>query len=362
VKKPVPPGQNALLHGRNAPDSGYSGLGTAAQYSQALNSIRYCVGTTKNPPPEENIIIYALDQYGARSADASVQVNIIAVNDPPVNTIPTFGAGVNANTPLTFFGNVSISDPDAGANPVQVSLTAEHGTMTLSKFSGLTFYTGDGIADLAMVFSGTISNINSALNQMSFMPDMDYIGSASLNIITEDLGNTGSGGPLFDNDTIPIAVWCTAPLIWTQPQNVSASDGDFVNFNVAAIGPGLTYQWHRNGVNIEGAISSHLTIQVTIDDDGTTYSVTVLNDCGEIESDSASLSVSLGYPSITLQPESQTVTIGSIVVFEVQATGGWLSYQWQFNGSDIPGETGPILILPDVQLEASGYYSVLVYT
>ena len=49
-----------------------------------------------------------------------------------------------------------------------------------------------------------------------------------------------------------------------------------------------------------------------------------------------------GLPAITSQPASQTVSAGQIATFSVVATGtGSLTYQWQRNGSNIPGATAP---------------------
>ncbi len=89
---------------------------------------------------------------------------------------------------------ISISDVDAGSSPVQVTLTATNGAVTLSGTTGLTFTTGDGTADAAMTFTGTISNINTALAGSSFLPTANVSGGASLQIVTNDQGNTGSGG------------------------------------------------------------------------------------------------------------------------------------------------------------------------
>ena len=54
---------------------------------------------------------------------------------------------------------------------------------------------------------GPIANINAALEGMTFDPTPDYNGAASVQIITDDQGNTGSGGPLTDDDeTVAITV------------------------------------------------------------------------------------------------------------------------------------------------------------
>ncbi len=114
------------------------------------------------------------------------------------------------DTPLTVsaenHNQISVSDLDAGSNPLQVMLTGTNGVMTLSQTVGLSFTVGDGTADDMMTFTGTIGDINAALNGLAFTPDANFTGAASLRIFTVDLGNTGSGGSLNDDDTLTIDV------------------------------------------------------------------------------------------------------------------------------------------------------------
>ena len=66
-------------------------------------------------------------------------------------------------------------------------------------------------------------------------------------------------------------------------------------------------------------------------------------------------------PVITAQPATQTVVAGSSVTFTVGVSGSYpLHYQWQFNGADIAGATGPALLLSSVQSTNAGAYSVTV--
>ena len=89
---------------------------------------------------------------------------------------------------------ISISDFDAGSNPVQVTLTATNGTLNLPQTTGLSFTTGDGTADTTMTFTGTVTDINTALDGMTFVATPGFVGTASVQIVTNDLGNTGTGG------------------------------------------------------------------------------------------------------------------------------------------------------------------------
>jgi hypothetical protein len=52
-------------------------------------------------------------------------------------------------------------------------------------------------------------------------------------------------------------------------------------------------------------------------------------------------------PQVTTQPANQTVTAGQTATFSVAASGtAPLSYQWQKNGTNIPGATGPSYTTP----------------
>ena len=144
---------------------------------------------------------------GAQTDTDTININIGGVNDPPVNSMPA-PPTVNQDTPLTMSGAgaIQISDVDAGSNPVQVALVATNGTMTLNGIAGLSFTLGDGTTDASMTFTGTISAINTSLNGMQFNPSPGFFGAASIQITTNDQGNTGSGGALQDQDTLTITV------------------------------------------------------------------------------------------------------------------------------------------------------------
>jgi len=66
-------------------------------------------------------------------------------------------------------------------------------------------------------------------------------------------------------------------------------------------------------------------------------------------------------PSIVSQPQDQSVVAGATVFFSVGvSTVGQTSYQWEFNGSDIPGQTKAVLVLKNVQPGQEGDYNVVV--
>ena len=66
-------------------------------------------------------------------------------------------------------------------------------------------------------------------------------------------------------------------------------------------------------------------------------------------------------PTITSQPQSLTVNTGSTATFTVSATGKPTpTYQWQFDGTTITGETNTSLVINNVQDINTGSYNVVV--
>ena len=72
--------------------------------------------------------------------------------------------------------------------------------------AGLAFTVVDGAADFTMTFSGTVAAINAALNGLTYTGNLNFAGPDTLNITTNDNGNTGSGGAQSDADGIAINV------------------------------------------------------------------------------------------------------------------------------------------------------------
>jgi alpha-tubulin suppressor-like RCC1 family protein len=68
-----------------------------------------------------------------------------------------------------------------------------------------------------------------------------------------------------------------------------------------------------------------------------------------------------GPPVIQVPPTNFTATVGNTATFSAAALGlAPLTYQWQFNGSNLPGANSSQLYLPNIQLSQAGNYSVVV--
>jgi len=149
-------------------------------------------------------------------------------------------------------------------------------------------------------------------------------------------------------------------VINTQPQGQTVMAGSTVSFDVNCqnLLP-LTYQWRKQGANVPGATNNPLILtNVTISQAGR-YSVVVSNSAGTVASGNALLKV---LPLvINSSPQSQTVFAGSTVSFAASCQSVLpLSYQWQLDGTNLPGANGNPLVLSNAMMSQAGTYSVLV--
>ncbi len=121
-----------------------------------------------------------------------------------MNTVPS-AQTVNEDTNLSFTG-LSVADVDAGAANVQTTVSAMNGTITPASGSGATI-TGSGTASAQI--TGTLTQVNAALNGLAYRGTANWNstrGTETLTVVTNDQGNTGTGGAKSDTDTVGITV------------------------------------------------------------------------------------------------------------------------------------------------------------
>ncbi|WP_197711187.1 hypothetical protein [Azospirillum brasilense] len=128
----------------------------------------------------------------------------------PVNDAPQITAGTTALATVkgaaVAVTGLSVSDVDAGALPMLVTLTAGHGTLTLAGAGWDAVITGNGTDSVTIRATlATINGLLGAANGLLYTANA-YTGADAIRIVVNDLGNGGAGGPLTATATIGVTV------------------------------------------------------------------------------------------------------------------------------------------------------------
>ena len=156
------------------------------------------------------------------------------------------------------------------------------------------------------------------------------------------------------------------PSFVQPPVSQTVGTGSNVNFTAVMAGtPPFSFQWALNGnvlvddgVHIVGSATASLTISNLTTADAGSYSLTVTNASGLVSA-SATLTV-LVAPTITQQPTGRSVPPGLPTVFTAGASGiPAPSYQWQLNGTNLPGATSLSYTNAGIGTNDLGFYQLV---
>jgi hypothetical protein len=153
-----------------------------------------------------------------------------------------------------------------------------------------------------------------------------------------------------------------SPVVVRQPWNHTVYAGHSAILSAGVVGaPPLSYQWQLNSTNVLGATNYFLTITNLQQSDGGRYCLAASNELGITISSNATLMVLTNPPILTWQPTNQIVFIGSNVTFVAAAAAGPapITYQWQFNKTNIDWATNLSLTLTNVQPVNQGIYNII---
>ncbi|MFM1767836.1 MAG: hypothetical protein RJA22_365 [Verrucomicrobiota bacterium] len=152
------------------------------------------------------------------------------------------------------------------------------------------------------------------------------------------------------------------PAVTVPPRNQIVATNGTASFSVSVCGtPPFTYQWRFQGSNLlAGATNATLTLTGVQPAQAGLYDVLVGNAAGSVLSAAATLVVQFP-PLITAQPQPATAIRDQSATFSVTAGGTPpFTYQWRFNGFQLPGATNHTLVVHPVRTNDAGPYSVLV--
>jgi alpha-tubulin suppressor-like RCC1 family protein len=212
-------------------------------------------------------------------------------------------------------------------------------------------------------------------NGVALLDDGRIAGSASNQLTLPNLLTNDSGAyqlvvtNLYGAATSQVAqlIVLLPPTILQPPVGTNVMIGQNAAFSVVAGGTApLAYQWYKNNQALTddghflGTATSLLTISNVLSTDQDSYSVTVSNLVGVTNSLAVPLAVPQP-PTINDDPISQSVPLGFPASFSLSVSGdASSSYQWQLNGTNIPGATNVTYAIAAVGTNDLGTYHLTV--
>jgi len=229
---------------------------------------------------------------------------------------------------LATYGSTPIS-------PISVSITSPGNGTSFSSPANITFKasatSGNGAIAKVEYFSGANKVGEATTSPYSFTWWNVTTGNYYIHAVATDVSAQSKS-----SQTISVNVTsCPTPTITPSGPTTICSGLVTLNCNTAS---GNSYQWKKDGVNIDGATASSYNAGSTGD-----YQVKVTN--GSCIGWSAPMRVTISTnltAKITSGGPLEFCTGGSVKLYANTCSG--YTYQWKKNGSDIVGATGPTYI------------------
>ena len=161
------------------------------------------------------------------------------------------------------------------ASLVSVTLSVDHGSLSLPRVNidsqeavnkGLVISDGTGQNDTTITLTGTLADVNAALDGLQYMPDTDFAGTAHLQITSNDLASDAVGGAKTTTSTVAINV--------AMPSQYSGLLGTYYNSNdptfapVSRVDSTIDFNWGNQGFARAGHPGSQLGRHLAGDGDG----------------------------------------------------------------------------------------------
>ena len=189
---------------------------------------------------EGGIITLSGNTGGANPLSSDSDTAMITVN--PVNDAPEVFVNSTSNTimedtTLTFSsagGNaITIGDVDANGAEVALTIQVNDGVVSLGSTAGISNLMGDGTGSIAL--TGTIADINLALEGLTYDSDDNYHGTDQLTITVDDQGNTGDGGNLTEVANVAINITSVNDAPTVDLDSTNPADLDFsINYQAGS--------------------------------------------------------------------------------------------------------------------------------
>ncbi|MEA2874366.1 MAG: hypothetical protein QOH67_4344, partial [Hyphomicrobiales bacterium] len=259
---------------------------------------------------------------------ATATIDITAVNDPPVNTVP--GAQtIDEDASLTISG-LQVNDPDIQLGNITVTLSVSHGTIHVDPNvpGGIdsTDITNNDSASVTLQCDPAFVNVTLATG-VSYTPDLNYNGSDTLTMLSDDSGATGTGGLQTDSDPVTITINpVNDQVAISAPASVATNEDTSVAVTGLSISDvDANYPSGASGNYSVTLSASHgtLTLGTTAGlsfDSGTANGTATLTFHGTLTNINAALATA-SYTGNTNYNGTDTIAFSATDVFGVVATG-----------------------------------------
>jgi hypothetical protein len=254
---------------------------------------------------------------------------------------------------------------DSGFSPTYYATAAYDDTLgRVFMFGG---WAAAGVNNGLLAWDGTAWTTVNLANAPSprWTHAMSYDRASRAMIVTGGAASPGFSPIYSDFSTLSIM-----PIAVGQPQDQTLIPGGTATFSVSSSRPNTTFQWKKNGVNlnndarVSGATGPTLVISNLQSSDGGSYTCELTTVCGSNVSGAAGLSCR---PTFAQQPVGGTFEPGSVVTLSTQvSTVGSTFYRWHrngaplFNGPVYAGASSPTLQFTGSDPSLAGTYSLLV--
>jgi methionine-rich copper-binding protein CopC len=192
-----------------------SNSATLAQWQAALRAVAYS-NTSDAPSTAARTVSYVVKDGALNSAVVTSTINVTAVNDAPVNTVPV--AQTTPEDTDKVITGLSVLDVDATGS-ITVTLGVTNGTLALLTGTGVTL-TGNNSTSITLTGTqGAINTLLATANAVTYKPTPDFYGNATLTM-------TSSDGTLIDIDSVAITVAAVndAPVLADSNLNLATVD------------------------------------------------------------------------------------------------------------------------------------------
>jgi hypothetical protein len=225
------PGSIGLVSGANGSAS-MTIKGTLPNLITALNGLRYT--PSSNFVGSDSLTVSITNTGNGLSASASTTLTVsTGASTPPTVSAPASETLIE-NTALTFSSSkgdaITLTDPVLAAGGFDtVALTVSHGTLLLGSPGSIGLVSGAN-GSASMTIKGTLPNLMTALNGLSYTPTSNFAGSDSL---TVKITNTGNGLSASASTSLTVTSTANNPPTVTAPSSENVIENKAFTFSSA---------------------------------------------------------------------------------------------------------------------------------